>query len=457
MLINKILLDKYNVPTPRYTSYPPANFFSEDFTYAQSLEALDISNKEQPENISFYIHIPFCSQLCYYCGCNTHITNDKKSMQHYVDTIKKEILLYKNHLSSHRKISQIHWGGGTPDYLSSEQIADIMAVFFENFNFIDGAEIAMECHPAHLDFEYIDKLIALRFNRISIGVQDFNKDVLKAVNRATPLIPINKLVKYLQKQNISVNLDFVYGLPLQRLDEFTKTIQKAVEIAPDRIALFSYAHVPWVKPHQKILERYDLPDASLKTEMFEAAYTIFQENNYISIGLDHFAKPTDELSIALSNKVLSRNFQGYCTKTTTGQVYALGVSGISQLSNSFLQNTKNITTYTQNIDKGEFAFEKAYFLNREEKIISYILTEIMSNRYLSFKEVSQRYDISYEEIIKITKVDLGKLQQFEDEGLLQLSKEEIKINHQGLFFLRNIASTFDPLMQKTDKQFSKAL
>ncbi len=457
MNINKELLKKYNVPTPRYTSYPPANFFSDNFKYSEATEALKKSNEEKTQNISFYLHIPFCSQLCHYCGCNTHITHNKSVINEYVETLKKEILLYKKILSPHRKISQIHWGGGTPDYLDIRQIQEIMGIFYENFNFIEDAEIAMECHPAHLTYDFMNELVNLQFNRLSIGIQDFDKDVLRKVNRALPILPVEKMVTFLHKKKIKVNLDFVYGLPGQTIERFSETIKKAVSIAPDRLALFSYAHVPWVKPHQKILEKYYLPDAETKISLFEAAFNILTENGYVSIGLDHFSKPDDELYIALQNKELSRNFQGYCTKKTTGQVYAVGVSGISQLDNAYLQNTKNLAVYSESINKGIFPFEKVYFLNKNEKIVSYIVTEIMSNRFLSFIDVEQKFNVSYDEIKEITKIDYDLLTVFENEGLIKINKKDISVTYQGMFFLRNIANLFDPLRKQTEKQFSKSL
>ncbi len=457
MINDNKLLKKYNVPTPRYTSYPPANFFTFDFDYYKAIEAVNKSNVEIPENISFYLHIPFCSQLCYYCGCNTVITKDKNIISDYVEVLKKEILLYKEHLSADRKISQIHWGGGTPNYLDISQIKDIMQVFYENFNFIENPEIAMECHPAHLTYDFMNLSADLGFNRFSIGIQDFSEDVLNNVNRALPNLPVEDLVSFLHNKGISVNMDFVYGLPGQTLESFRYTIQKAADISPDRLALFSYAHVPWVKTHQKILERYNLPDAELKTKLFDEAYKILTENGYISIGLDHFAKPEDELSQASENKMLNRNFQGYCTRRTTGQVYALGISGISQLSNAYLQNTKDLTVYKSQIEKGIFPFEKVYFLNKNEKIIGYIITEIMSNRFISFNTVEKRFNILYDEILSITELNIDKLKEFENEGLVFFNGKEIFVTHKGMFFLRNIAVLFDPLFKNTEKKFSKSL
>jgi oxygen-independent coproporphyrinogen-3 oxidase len=457
MLIDKNLLEKYNVPVPRYTSYPPANYFTSAFDYNKAVEILSDTGSECQENISLYLHIPFCSQLCYYCGCNTHITHDTQLINNYVESLKKEILMYKEVLSPGRKISQIHWGGGTPDYLDFEQVKEIMQLISGNFSFIEDPEIAMECHPAHLSYSYMDGLISLGFNRISIGGQDFDRNILNAVNRELPAIPVIDIVKYLRAKGISVNLDFVYGLPLQTEKQFARTIDKAIEISPDRIALFSYAHVPSVKPHQKILEKYKLPDASLKTTMFESAYEKFTGAGYVSIGLDHFAKTDDELAIALRNRKLSRNFQGYCTTRTTGHVYAVGVSGISQLDDAFFQNTKDLKTYSQKIGKNIFPFEKAYFLNFDEKVIGYIIKEVMSNRHLSYKNISKRFGISKVEILNITKVDQDKLKEFENEQLITLNNDGFTVTRKGSFFLRNIASAFDPLIKNRGKHFSKAL
>lgn len=453
----KNLLQKYNVPVPRYTSYPPANYFYDLSDMRKTAEIIKQSDGLHPQNISFYLHIPFCSQLCYYCGCNTHITQNKSVIEEYVEALKKEILLYKELLSPGRKISQIHWGGGTPDYLDIEHIKSIMAVFYENFDFIDDVEIAAECHPAHLTFDYMKAFIDLKFNRISVGVQDFNKKVLKNVNRAFPNLSIEDIVSFFHDKGVKVNLDFVYGLPGQTVSSFSKTIGEAVNISPDRLVLFSYAHVPWVKPHQKLLEKYDLPDAELKTDLFETAFNILTENGYVSIGLDHFAKSDDELYKALKNKELSRNFQGYCTRKTTGQVYALGVSGISQLNNAYLQNTKDLSVYSEKINKGIIPVEKMYALNEKEKITGHIITEIMANRFLSLKEVGRKFNISDEEIKNITKLDLNELNVFKEEGIIEFENDEISVTQKGMFFLRNITRAFDPLRKNTEKKFSKSI
>jgi len=458
MKLSANLLKKYNVPTPRYTSYPPANYFHEDFSQENVQATIIESNQTQPDNISFYIHIPFCNKLCYYCGCNTHISKDAALIKSYVETLKKEILLYKQFLNPKRKISQIHWGGGTPNYLPIEEVEGIMALFFEHFQFIKNPEIAMECHPGHLTFAYVDRLIQSGINRLSLGVQDFKSDVMQAVNRDESAIPIPELITYIKSKGpVSVNLDFVYGLPYQTPESFKETIEKAVEAKPDRLAIFSYAHVPWIKKAQQKLEAYTLPNADEKTQLFETAFQVLTQNDFVAIGLDHFARPQDELSIALKTKTLHRNFQGYCTRETTGQVYALGVSGITQLENAYLQNTKDLKVYAKAIEAGELAIEKAYFVSNEEKIVREVINELMCNNYLSLPAIANKYNISLEQLKNIVLFEEQSIINFENEGLLQYKNDCLQITSEGQFFMRNIAATFDPKMKTNSKSFSKAL
>jgi oxygen-independent coproporphyrinogen-3 oxidase len=452
------LFEKYNKPTPRYTSYPPANYFKNLENYGDVVQILHQSNNEDPKNISIYIHIPFCHQLCLYCGCNTHITNDEKTMVKYVDTLLKEIDLLATYLDDNRKVSQVHWGGGTPNYLPIEQIERIMSKLNDNFDFIAKPEVAMECHPAHLTKEYVDSLVKMGFNRLSFGIQDFSDKVLETVHREKPLLPIEEIVAHIQSyQQMSLNLDFIYGLPYQTLQDYEQTIQRAVDLKADRLAVFSYAHVPWVKKQQKSLEKYGLPTAEEKIELFQTAYNILYDNDYQVIGLDHFAKPTDELSIALKNKNLHRNFQGYCTLDTTGQVYALGVSGISQMASAYLQNTKDIDVYIESINQGKFPIEKIYSVNQNEKIIRSIIEDIMCNMEVDLQDIAQAYNISLDDVYRISQPDLDEIATFEKEDFLSFNNHKLTLTHKGQFFMRIIAAAFDPNMKNNQKNFSKAL
>lgn len=458
MKIPASLIEKYNVPVPRYTSYPPANFFEENFVTEDYLQAVVASNEKEPQNISIYLHIPFCTQLCLYCGCNTHITRDQDMMERYMKALKKEIRMINELIDHGRKISQIHWGGGTPNVLPASSIGEIMEIFTSEYQFIDKPEIAIECNPAHLDEEYINQLISFGFNRISLGVQDFQEKVLNAVHREVPTIPIDEMVKLIRKHpGVAVNLDLIYGLPFQTVESFKETTKKAIQINPDRLVTFSYAHVPWVKKAQKKLEEYGLPSPDVKVKMFEEGWRLTTDAGYVPIGLDHYAKPEDDLAVALKNKTLHRNFQGYCTRETTGQVYAFGVTGISQLEDVYAQNARTVKEYIDHINQAEIKIVKGYALSKTDKLIRQIINEIMCNHYISWPQIASQFDISVEKIKSILKFEEKKLDDFVDDNLLTYTTEEIFITDLGRFFLRNIAAVFDVRLEGSIKKFSKSV
>ncbi|MEL7586387.1 MAG: oxygen-independent coproporphyrinogen III oxidase [Prolixibacteraceae bacterium] len=452
------LIDKYNVPVPRYTSYPPANFFGSDFGTADYLKAVEMSNQDKPENISIYIHIPFCTQLCLYCGCNTHITKNADLMRDYMEALKKEFKMIIPLLDRNRKVSQIHWGGGTPNALPSQYIGEIMHLLKSEFSFIEHPEIAVECNPAHLDEKYIEQLAGFGFNRISLGVQDFQAKVLNAVKREVPVIPVAELCDRIRSHpGMSVNLDFIYGLPYQSAASFARTIERALEIAPDRLVTFSYAHVPWVKKAQKKLEEYGLPSAEEKVKMFENAWELMRGAGYIPIGLDHYAKAQDDLAQALANRTLHRNFQGYCTRETTGQVYAFGVTGISQLENVYAQNARTVKEYMQAIANGVIRIEKGYTLSRTEKVIREVINEIMCNHYLSWRELAGRFGMTAEGLKALLNFSNEKLEPFRDDHLLEYTGDDLQIYDVGRFFLRNVAAVFDIHAGDLSRKYSKSV
>lgn len=458
MNIPENLIEKYNVPVPRYTSYPPANFFNTGYNEDEYRKAVILSNKEEPRNISIYLHIPFCPVLCHYCGCNTHITRNELLKENYLQALKKEIDLVKPLLDDNRKVSQVHWGGGTPNSLQADQIEDIMTFIRKRFSFIEQPEIAIECNPAHLDHAYVEKLLKLGFNRISLGIQDFSEQVLKTVNREIPVIPAREFVAQIKSSGMAkVNLDFIYGLPHQTVDSFKKTMEQAIELQPDRLVTFSYAHVPNIKKSQKILEKAGLTPPSEKIRMFENTSRMMKNAGYVPIGLDHFAREDDELSVALKNRSLHRNFQGYCTRETTGQVYAFGSTGISQLENGYAQNAKNVGTYMELVSQGRLTTEKGYLLSLEQKVIRHVITEIMCNHYISWKEASEKFSLSDSEIKSITGFDETVLKEFLEDQLLTITPDAVTVTGTGRFFVRNIAASFDPGLNKSGKTFSKAL
>lgn len=456
-MIDKNLLEKYNLPLPRYTSYPPATFFHEEFAASDYIKAVEESNNEQPRAISLYLHIPFCTQLCFYCGCTTHISRNNTLYEDYIDALIKEIDLIAQHIDLSRPVSQIHWGGGTPNALNMDQVERIMDAIYKHFKTDANTEIAMECNPAYLSVEYIDRLLKTGFNRISLGIQDFDKKILMAVNREPSAMPISKIIDQLREGGASVNLDFIYGLPYQTPESFTKSICQAIEARPDRIVTFSYAHVPWVKSHQKTLEKNGIPGPDEKMKMFESGRKVMLDAGYIPIGMDHFALPDDQLSVAIKNRTLHRNFQGYCTRETTGQVYAFGMSAISQLHNAYAQNTKNIPKYIKAVNNGQAPIEKGYQTDETDVAVREVINEVMCNNRLNWKEVAGRISKSADELKIITGFDAHQLQPLAEDELVIFDEEEINVTQKGRFLIRNIAALFDPKLKTAKNQFSKTV
>jgi oxygen-independent coproporphyrinogen-3 oxidase len=458
MEVKKKIIKKYNQPGPRYTSYPPANYFSTDFSAETFLAGIDQSNHEDPKNISLYFHVPFCPRLCHFCGCNTQLGNNRELIASYMEKMIQEFKNISAYLDKSRKVTQVHWGGGTPNAIKLDYLEEVMNEVYNTFTIADNAEIAIECSPAYLSKDNIARLADIGFNRISLGIQDFNASVLHAINRAPSKLPIETLMDTINNHPFKgVNLDFVYGLPKQTLTSFEKTIRKAAALNPDRIVTFSYAHVPWIKKEQKIIEAIGLPDPEMKLEMFILANDILIEEGYQAIGMDHFAKPRDELSVALKMNQLHRNFQGYCSKETTGQVYAFGTSSISQLNQVYAQNTKNVVNYINRIENEGNAIERGYAVSDKEKIIRHTINEIMCNNYLNLDSIAQENDVSFNELRSILQFDAAKLEPFQNDELLEYKGNEIKVTDLGRLVIRNIAMTFDPKLQVKENTYSKTV
>ncbi len=458
MHINKDLILKYNQPGPRYTSYPPANYFHTDISVEDYKNAIIKSNNDYPQGISLYVHIPFCPVLCHFCGCNTSGSKNLDLFRSYIDAVKKEINNVADLLDHNRKVLQIHWGGGTPNSIPLDMVKEIMDLFMDRFELDAHPEIAMECSPAYLELEHIDQLAAQGFNRLSLGIQDFNNDVLRIVNRLPSKLPVEALVKRMKENGFEgVNFDLIYGLPGQTVESFRKSIEKVIEISPDRLATFSYAHVPWVKKAQSVLEKTGIPNAEEKLALMETAYALLTENGYIPIGIDHYAKPEDKLSKALVNKKLHRNFQGYCTRETTGQVYGFGSSSIAQLDNGYFQNTKSIKDYIVSINKNGWAVERGYQVNKNEKVIRTVINEVMCNLFVDFHKVGLMYGMDADEVKQIVAYNTNKLSPFLADNLLEINKEQLKINDDSSFVVRNIAMTFDPQLNIIENRYSKTI
>jgi oxygen-independent coproporphyrinogen III oxidase len=458
MEISAQFLEKYNRPGPRYTSYPPATSFTTEYGKDDYIQSLIDSNKGMPENISIYIHIPFCKQRCFFCGCNTTGYENDEKIRKYINCLIKEIETVSHYIDKSRKVTQIHWGGGTPNSISFDYIREVMDKIKSVFILNPAAEIAIECNPAYLEFEQIDELAEMGFNRISLGVQDFHDDVLKAVNRKPSKYPIEQLFARMKQKGFSGNnIDLIYGLPLQTLDSFEKNLQKAIEISPDRLVTFSYAYVPWFNEEQRKMEKYPLPGPEEKLSMLILAFKKVTEQGYEFIGLDHFSKPSDELAIAKREKKLHRNFQGYCTRETTGQVYSFGASSISQLWDSYTQNIKNFEKYMTAIEESGFAVERGYRLTDYDKIRREVINEIMCNGYLNLDDVAVQFGTNIGAIKNAVAFDPEKFAEFVNDGLMSITGNVIQVNTDGMLVVRNIAMAFDPMLESTENKFSKTV
>lgn len=451
------LLNKYSVPAPRYTSYPPANFFNESFNADSYRDAIVKSNEQSPEHISIYIHIPFCYHMCFYCGCNSQLMKESHIIKDYIGTLKKEIRMLLPLLNHSRKISQIHYGGGTPTSQPVSVLREINQMILSEFDCIEDPEIAIECHPGYMSQNYWNELIDVGFNRISIGVQDFNEDVLKASNRKPSRLPMEDIVHILRDKGMSLNMDFIYGLPLQTPESFAETINKAISLKPDRIVTFSYAHVPWVNELQKNLEKIGLPSVSVKNEIYETAKRLLTDAGYKTIGLDHFVLPDDELYEALQSKALHRNFQGYCTRRTTGQVYAFGITGISQLATAYSQNTKDIDTYITEVNEGKYPIAKGYVLNKEEQITREVIAALMCNYTVAWADLASHMDISVVEIKDALNYNKEALADFAKDGIIEFDNDHITVLPKAAPFVRNVAASLDKLMLNNEKRYSKSV
>ena len=458
MSVSGEILNKYNVSGPRYTSYPPANFFNNAFAVSDYIGELKDSNTQSPKDISIYIHIPFCPCRCHFCGCSTVIAQKKSVVERYIDAMKVEITNVSSHLDLQRRVTQIHWGGGTPNSIEMRFIRDIMDHIRSIFTISEKAEIAMECSPAYLEFSDIDELSDMGFNRMSLGIQDFRADVLKVVNRMGPKYPVNEVVGYLRTKGFrGINLDFIYGLPLQTPESFTETLAQAIAIRPDRIVTFSYAHVPWVKKAQKQLEKIGLPGPEEKMEMLVNSIAQLEAAGYISIGIDHFVLPDDDLAIAFLEKKLHRNFQGYCTLETTGQVYGFGASSIGQFWGAYAQNIKEFPKYIEAIEESGYAIERGYKLSKEEQIIRTIVNSIMCNGLLVFKEIADQFDMTVPKIKELVRFDPVNFEDFIQDDLMEMNESQIKIHDKGFIFARNIAMALDPAYNQEENIYSKTV
>lgn len=448
VIVDIDLLKKYDKPGPRYTSYPTAPQFHQGFGLEEMQEELLLSNsQEDSPDLSLYFHIPFCDSLCLYCGCNVIVTKTPSKIEQYLDYLKREIDMMAQYLpdSRRRLVRQFQWGGGTPTYLTADQIRDIMGYIRERFEFSDDIEAGVEIDPRELT---TDRLVALRemgFNRASMGVQDFNPKVQETVHRIQPEELTRRHFESLQELGFrSLNLDLMYGLPFQTADNFQYTLDRVIDMAPDRIALFNYAHVPWLKPHQQYFKREWLPSPEMKLAILKESIDRFTAAGYVFIGMDHFAKPDDELTHAQQERKLYRNFQGYSTRAGL-DLYAMGITSISQTRDVYAQNVKTLSEYYTRLDQHQLPTFKGYRLSDDDQIRRWTITRLMCDFELHPGEIGDRYGIDFGQYFQ---QELEQLTDFKEDGLLTFQHGAIKVTSLGRLLIRNIAMTFDKYLKQ---------
>ncbi|MBS1795300.1 MAG: oxygen-independent coproporphyrinogen III oxidase [Acidobacteria bacterium] len=452
------ILKKFNQPGPRYTSYPTAPVFSDKFTAADFEREIVATNAEAaPTDLSLYFHFPYCDTLCYFCGCNMMVTQKREQIAEYNRYLKKEIDRIVPLISTARKVEQMHWGGGTPTYLFPDEIRDIGGYIKERFDFSEDIEASVEIDPRGLTKDHLQALRDAGFNRTSFGVQDFNLKVQEAVNRVQSEELTRQTVAWARELGFqSVNLDLIYGLPHQTLDSFAETVEKVAELSPDRIAVFNYAHVPWLKKHQVMIKAEDLPTPDARLQILKMTIEKLMAAGYEYIGMDHFAKPTDELAVAQRNGTLYRNFQGYSTKAGC-DVYAFGLSAISQFQNIYAQNLKRLPDYYKRIGRDEPATSVGYRMTEDDHIRKETIMRLMCSLEIDKRAIEKQFGIDFEDYFA---ADIPKLDVFIADGLLENDADKIRVIGSGILVIRNIAMCFDAYLEKMMKEkpvFSKTV
>lgn len=454
--VSEEFLAKYNRPGPRYTSYPTAPVWDDKFHQADLEEFLH--NAESAATpVSLYMHLPFCESLCLFCACNVVIQKDKKAAIPYLESLKAEINHASQFVSRQREVVQFHWGGGTPTYLSPAQLQDLFGHTRERFSFAANAEIGIEVDPRVTTHEHLATLRTLGFNRLSMGIQDFTPEVQKTINRVQPFELTRDLIAEARRLGFdSVNADLIYGLPYQTAASFAETIDKVLELNPDRIAMFSYAHVPWLRKQQGAFQGH-LPEGMEKFHIFKTGVRKFTDAGYLYIGMDHFARPGDELAIAQTNRTLHRNFQGYTTKAGA-DLYGMGVSAISSIGEAYAQNDRALATYQSAVAERGLATMRGYRLNYDDLLRREVITRLLCHTVVRKREIESTFQIRFDEYFH---GELAELRAMRDDGLVLLSDDEIRVTPLGRIFIRNLAMPFDRYLreQKMDSRplFSKTL
>ncbi len=457
-MIDFELFSKYSKPGPRYTSYPTAPEFSESFDASSYVNILENQDKKRP--LSLYFHLPFCRSACYFCGCNVVFTSKDDKKERYIGYLEKELEILSKHLDMSREVIQMHFGGGTPTFFSAEQLERIIKLIRKYFkNFANDAEISCEIDPRFLTKEQVDVLVGGGFNRVSFGVQDFNDVVQKAVHRIQPFEVTQNAVKMARDAGInSVNMDLIYGLPYQNLETFKKTLEKALLLDTDRFAVFNYAHVPWMKKTMRKIDETTLPRPSEKLEILKYTIDYLSSNGLRMIGMDHFAKPDDELFLAIDKGELHRNFQGYTTKGGADLV-GIGLTSIGEGVAHYVQNFKDMKMYEYAIDNGVLPVHRGLKLSDDDVLRKAVIMELMSNFKLDIARVEEEFGVDFFDYFADAIEDLNS---FVDEGLVYIdtNSKKITVNPTGTLLIRNISMPFDAYLKKipeSKRRFSKTV
>lgn len=426
---------------PRYTSYPTADRFHGGFREKEYLEALHSRGADASDKpLSLYIHIPFCNTICYYCGCNKIITKDKGRADAYIEYLEKEMKLLAPHLGGRHQLAQLHFGGGTPTFLSDNQLERVFEMIRKYFQLIPDGEYSIEIDPRKVSRETVLKLGRLGFNRMSVGIQDFDPKVQAAVNRIQSYEETKEVIDAAREAGFkSVSVDLIYGLPYQTSESIKTTIDTVLSLDPDRLALYHYAHLPHVFKPQRRIDTAAVPGSEEKLDMLQYCVQTLTERGYVFIGMDHFAKPDDELSVALEKGLLQRNFQGYSTYADCDLV-AIGVSSIGKIGNTYSQNERDIDAYYAAIDEGRLPVMRGYQLNQDDILRRNIIQDLMCRFALDYRVYE---DISGTPFDRYFKDELADLEKLADLGLVSLNKQGLTVTPKGRFLIRNIAMVFD--------------
>jgi oxygen-independent coproporphyrinogen-3 oxidase len=450
------LIRRYDTAGPRYTSYPTAVEFNEKFNADSYKKQVELSN-QRGGPLSLYFHLPFCDTVCFYCACNKIITKNRKHAEPYLANLHKEIAMQAALFDSDRIVEQLHWGGGTPTFISHDQMRDLMTVTRQHFNLADDAnsEFSIEIDPREADAKTIAILREIGFNRISLGVQDFNPQVQKAVNRIQSEAETVAVIDAARANGFrSVSLDLIYGLPLQTADSFSDTLNKIIDINPDRISVFNYAHLPERFKVQRQMRDEDMPLPAVKLEILQRSIEQLTAAGYIYIGMDHFAKPDDELAIAQRDNKLYRNFQGYSTHSECDLI-GLGITSIGSVGDSYSQNKRTLEEYATSLNNNELPVFRGITLNKDDKIRRKVITKLICHFSLDIPAIEKELNINFADYFADV---YPKLAQFAEDKLLKYDSQSINVLPAGHLLIRTICMAFDRyIQQKTTQRFSKVI